>query len=179
MICQYSHGLVVRFGDGSHSMLGSNPKRTKGSFAQNFTFSRRHYYSNHYIIITWILHIITKQLFFCIITALLQNCYYVFLQHYYTIITPLLRIIAYYYKPLLRIITYYYLILHIITFIRYIFIFSYHYSYYKAIIKWGSPSQFINQPRSSRQRLRPHHKRAPPGRVRTDNQTVPALCHNH
>ena len=26
--------------------------------------------------------------------------------------------------------------------------------------KWGSPSQFINQPRSSRQRLRPHHKGA-------------------
>ena len=40
--------------------------------------------------------------------------------------------------------------------------------------KMGSPSRFINQPRSSKQRLR-----GSPGRVRTDNQTVPALCHNH
>ena len=28
------------------------------------------------------------------------------------------------------------------------------------VLKWGSPSQFINQPRSSRQRLRTHHKGA-------------------
>ena len=27
-------------------------------------------------------------------------------------------------------------------------------------MKWGSPSRFINQPRSSRQRLRPHHEGA-------------------
>ena len=28
------------------------------------------------------------------------------------------------------------------------------------LITWGSPSRFINQPRSSRQRLRPHHEGA-------------------
>ena len=30
----------------------------------------------------------------------------------------------------------------------------------QGVDKWGSPSRFINQPRSSRQRLRPHHEGA-------------------
>ena len=42
----------------------------------------------------------------------------------------------------------------------------------------GPPANLlINQ--GVRDNVSGHTTRAPPGRVRTDNQTVPALCHNH
>ena len=42
----------------------------------------------------------------------------------------------------------------------------------------GPPADLlINQ--GARDNVSGHTSRAPPGRVRTDNQTVPALCHNH
>ena len=42
----------------------------------------------------------------------------------------------------------------------------------------GPPADLLINQRV-RDNVSGHTTRAPPGRVRTDNQTVPALCHNH
>ena len=46
------------------------------------------------------------------------------------------------------------------------------------LLNGGPPADLlINQ--GVRDNVSGHTTRAPPGRVQTDNQTVPALCHNH
>ena len=101
MTCKNSYGLVIRFGDGNHSNLGSNPNRIQRSFAQKITFLRCHYYVllHHsvllQIIITYhyvLLHNdIVTYYYYVIITyyyILMISCYYILLQnHCYIIIT--------------------------------------------------------------------------------------------
>ena len=82
-----TNGLVVRFRDGNHSILASNPNSTQRSFAQKVTFWRYHYNvllrSHYYVLLPFQYYILLSH--YTLINPSL-------LHRYSTIITSLLQI---------------------------------------------------------------------------------------